>query len=526
VETSKLPQIMVATASQRALTDVLSTVTGGIAQCASVALTRIWLIMDDGDCGVCGAQSDPPLEGRSLHLAASAGTARGGDRDYGRLHGAFHRFSLGERKIGRVAQSGEPLLLAGLTGGEDWVADSGWIAFEGIRTFAAQPMAFRGEVLGVLALFDRGLLDAAAFEWLRVFADYAAVSIANAKAFEEIEILRGRLEEENLYLREEVSAALGGGDFVGESEGLQKVLRQVQLVAPTGAAVLITGESGTGKELVARAIHDRSVRNSRALIKVNCAAIPESLFESEFFGHVRGAFTGARNDRIGRFELADGGTLFLDEVGELPLAMQTKLLRVLQEREFERLGDTRTRKVDVRIIAATNRDLKKEVDAGRFRRDLFYRLSVFPIDIPPIRERRHDIPLLVQHFLIQTSRKLNRPIPRASHAALDKLARHHWPGNIRELQNVVERAVILWQGGPLTFPLDAEQPVGITAGPQTSSEPPRVLTREALKQMERESIVEALRQARGRVFGVGGAAELLGMRPTTLASRLRALGIQ
>jgi transcriptional regulator with GAF, ATPase, and Fis domain len=507
---------MVATARQR-------TVTAGIAQCGSVVLTRIWLLMDDTDCPHCRARKQSQA-GRGLHLAASAGLRPLGGNDG--TPGAFHRFALGERKIGRVAESGEPLLLSGLTGNEDWIAVPDWIAAEGIRTFAAQPLTFRGEILGVLALFDRGLLDGGAFEWLRVFADYAAVSIANAKALEEIERLRSRLEVENLYLREEVSEALGGGEFVGESEGLQKVLRQVELVAPTDAAVLIAGESGTGKELVARAIHNRSTRNARALIKVNCAAIPEHLFESEFFGHVRGAFTGAMNDRVGRFELADGGTIFLDEIGELPLPMQTKLLRVLQEKEFERLGETRTRKVDARIVAATNRDLKKEVEAGRFRRDLFYRLSVFPIDIPPLRDRRDDIPRLVRHFVHQASRRLNRPTPRIAQTALDSLANHPWPGNIRELQNVVERAVILWQGGPLHFPLEPEPHNRTDSGTPPASPTPRILTRDRLKQLERESIVEALRQSGGRIFGAGGAAELLAMRPTTLASRLRALGIK
>jgi transcriptional regulator with GAF, ATPase, and Fis domain len=353
---------------------------------------------------------------------------------------------IGERKIGHVAKTGEPLLLSGLRD-EEWLADRAWVEREGIRTVAAQPLVFHGESLGVLALFDRGVLDAHALEWLRVFADYAAVSIANARAFEEIEALRTRLEDENLYLREEVTAALGVGEFVGASPGLHKVLRQVQLVAPTDASVLITGESGTGKELVARAIHDGSARKGRALIKVNCSAVPDSVFESELFGHVKGAFTGAHRDRPGRFELADGGTLFLDEIGEVPIAMQTKLLRVLQEKEFERVGDTRTRKVDVRIIAATNRDLKGEVDAGRFRQDLFYRLGVFPLEIPPLRERREDIPPLVEHFVTQSARRLNRPIPRVTHAALRQLAAHDWPGNVREPQNVVERAVILPKAG-------------------------------------------------------------------------------
>jgi transcriptional regulator with GAF, ATPase, and Fis domain len=367
--------------------------------------------------------------------------------NYRRLDGAFHRFAIGERKIGRVAESGEPLLLTDLHGDEEW-ADGDWIRREGIKTVAAQPLLFRGEVLGVLALFDRGRLDDRSLEWLRVFADYAAVSIANARAFEEIDVLRARLEEENLYLREEVTAALGMRDFVGESAALQKVLRQVQLVAPTDASVLISGESGTGKELVARGIHEASTRKGRALIKVNCGAVPDSLFESEFFGHVKGAFTGAINDRPGRFELADRGTLFLDEIGEVPLQMQTKLLRALQEHEFERVGDTRTRKVDVRVIAATNRDLKRDVEAGRFRQDLFYRLSVFPLDIPPLRERREDIPRLVQHFAAQSARRLNRPVPRIRQSEMAALTAHGWPGNVRELQNLVERAIIVWQGPP------------------------------------------------------------------------------
>jgi transcriptional regulator with GAF, ATPase, and Fis domain len=315
------------------------------------------------------------------------------------------------------------------------------------------------------------------------------------------------------------------GDFVGESPGLQKVLRQVQLAAPTDASVLITGESGTGKELVARAIHERSPRARRALIKVNCSAVPDSLFESEFFGHVRGAFTGALSDRPGRFELADGGTLFLDEIGELPLAMQAKLLRVLQEQEFERVGESRTRSVDVRIIAATNRDLKREVGAGRFRQDLFYRLSVFPVTIPPLRERREDIPRLALHFVAQSAKRMNRPAPRVTRSALSQLAAHAWPGNVRELQNVVERAVISWQGGPLRFSVEAfERPDAVL--PAEPAVLQRLLTREELRRLERESIAHALEQTGGKVFGPNGAAGLLGMKPTTLASRIVALGLR
>jgi transcriptional regulator with GAF, ATPase, and Fis domain len=519
---SLLPRVMVATAQQRVLGGVLRTMIDGIAQCADVALTRIWLIGRGDQCEVCQARGAAEDVGPALHLVASAGTARSG-LAYDRLDGAFHRFALGERKIGHVAATGEPLLLTGLGEGDAWLADPDWATREGIRTVAAQPLVFRGEVLGVLGLFDRGELHTAASEWLRVFADYAAVSIANARALEEVERLRGRLEQENHYLREEVTAALGMGEFVGQSAALQKVLRQIQLAAPTDASVLIVGESGTGKELVARAIHDRSTRAGRALIKVNCGAVPDSLFESEFFGHVKGAFTGALRDRPGRFELADGGSLFLDEIGELPKPMQAKLLRVLQEGEFERVGDSRTRSVNVRIIAATNRDLMREVDAGRFRQDLYYRLGVFPVTIPPLRERREDIVPLALHFISHSARRLNRPAPRVTRETLEPLIDHPWPGNVRELQNVIERAVIQSQAGPLSLHL--ETPEASPSRASAPAAPPRLLTRNDLKRLERESIIHALDQADGRVSGPGGAAELLDMKPTTLASRLAALGL-
>ncbi len=526
MDTHQLPQVMVATARQRGLCDVLGTITHGIAQCPNTVLIRIWLVESDRLCDLCRSREDASESQPSLHLAASAGIPRNSQADYGRLGGAFHRFPMGERKIGRVAATGEPLRLTGLQGNEEWMAHPAWFTREGVRTFAAQPLIFRDEILGVLGLFDRGLLNDEAFEWLRIFADYAAVSIANAKAYEEIDLLRARLEEENLYLREEVTAALGMGEFVGESQALQHVLRQVELVAPTDAAVLITGESGTGKELVARAIHDGSPRKDRALIKVNCSAVPDALFESEFFGHVKGAFTGALADRPGRFEMADRGTLFLDEIGEVPLPMQAKLLRVLQEGEFERVGDTRTRYVDVRILAATNRDLKQEVEAGRFRQDLYYRLSVFPLHIPPLRERREDIPKLAVHLIAQSAKRMNRRAPRLTQAALSQLTAHTWPGNVRELQNVVERAVILSQGGPLRIPLQSS-PARESSVPSPPSFPAaRLATREDLKRQERENITQALRLTKGRIFGLDGAAVLLGMKPTTLASRIKALRIK
>jgi transcriptional regulator with GAF, ATPase, and Fis domain len=336
---------------------------------------------------------------------------------------------------------------------------------------------------------------------------------------------KARLEAHNAYLLDEIRSEQNFGDIIGASVGLRKVMQQVQLVAPTDATVLITGESGTGKELVARAIHEQSARRESPLIKLNCSAVPEGLFESEFFGHVKGAFTGALKDKPGRFELADGGTLFLDEIGEVPLAMQAKLLRVLQEQELERVGDTRTRKVNVRIIAASNRDLKKEVDEGRFRQDLFYRLSVFPIEVPPLRERPEDIAPLAAHFIRHSTRRMNRPEPQMSKTALDRLATYQWPGNVRELQNTVERAIILWREGQLTFDLPASRANENPGGPAKSTTRAALLTRDELKQQEREAIVNALKQTKGKVFGPRGAAELLGMKPSTLASRISSLGI-
>jgi formate hydrogenlyase transcriptional activator len=315
---------------------------------------------------------------------------------------------------------------------------------------------------------------------------------------------KARLEAQNAYLLDEIRTEQNFGDFIGGSSGLRKVMQQVQLVAPTDATVLITGESGTGKELVARAIHEQSARCERPLIKLNCSAVPEGLFESEFFGHVKGAFTGALKDKPGRFELADGGTLFLDEIGEVPLAMQAKLLRVLQEQELERVGDTSTRKVNVRVIAASNRNLKKEVDEGRFRQDLFYRLSVFPIEVPPLRERREDIAPLVANFVGQSARRMNRPEPQLSKAALDRLGSYDWPGNVRELQNTVERAIILWREGPLTFDLPASPARQNIAQQPKPAVDAALLTRDELKRQERETIINALRQTNGKVSGSGG----------------------
>ncbi|WP_245883900.1 sigma 54-interacting transcriptional regulator [Hartmannibacter diazotrophicus] len=341
--------------------------------------------------------------------------------------------------------------------------------------------------------------------------------------------LRERLEMENAYLREEIRSQAHHHNILGTSDAVANLIRQIELVAPTDANVLVTGESGTGKELVAHAIHRASARSDRPLIRVNCAAIPRELFESEFFGHVRGAFTGALRDRVGRFELANGGTIFLDEVGEIPLDLQSKLLRVLQDRRFERIGEDRTREVDVRVIAATNRDLKQESAAGRFREDLYFRLNVFPIECLPLRERTGDIPVLAAEFLATTCARLNLPVPKLTKANVEMLRAYSWPGNARELQNVVERAAILARGGKLAFSLPETGRPGSATETATNAvdaagdDAGSILTAAEMIALEEANIRRALEACRGKVSGPGGAAELLGMKATTLYSRLKAM---
>lgn len=380
--------------------------------------------------------------------------------------------------------------------------------------YTSTPVRERGNVVGAVI----------------IFRDISKRRDANEKlraALEEVDQLRNRLEMENAYLQEEIRIEGNMHGIIGRSAAIQQTMRQIELVGPTDATVLITGESGTGKELIAHAIHEASTRSNRPLIRVNCAAIPRELFESEFFGHVRGAFTGALRDRIGRFELADGGTLFLDEVGEIPLELQGKLLRVLQEGNFERVGEERTRSVDVRVIAATNRDLKQEVRAGRFREDLYFRLNVFPVESVPLRERPDDIPLLAAHFLRSAGRKLKMSDLRLSVGDMRRLSQYEWPGNVRELENVIERAAILSRNGRAR--IDLPEPAiakGAASSDAGAASIMRVLTEEERRERDRANIVAALEACGGKVFGRGGAAELLDVRPTTLASRIKSLGIR
>ncbi|MEQ6329541.1 sigma 54-interacting transcriptional regulator [Pseudomonas chengduensis] len=377
--------------------------------------------------------------------------------------------------------------------------------------YTSTPLRDDGELVGAVVVF-------------RDISERLETERRLRQALSEVQQLKQRLELENAYLQEEIRGEYAQHDLVGRSAAMQQVIHQIELVAPTGANVLITGESGTGKELIARAIHDNSGRSRRPLIRVNCAAVPRELFESEFFGHIRGAFTGALNDRVGRFELADGGTLFLDEVGEIPLELQSKLLRVLQEQQLERVGDTRTRQVDVRVIAATNRDLRQEVRAGRFREDLYFRLNVFPIESAPLRQRPEDIPPLAQHFLSRACRQLNRPEPSLRLADIQRLQAYSWPGNIRELENLIERAVIISPGTRLRLDLPNDSGNDAPSQPQVEQEM-RIFTQGEQRRQMRENLIAALKACAGRISGKDGAARLLELKPTTLRSRLESFAI-
>lgn len=408
------------------------------------------------------------------------------------------------------------------------VAADGLSAAEGAKSLCRLPLISRGRILGVLSLgsSQENAFSDGDLAFLGQVANQIAIAIENALAYGQIAELKEKLAQEKIYLEDEIRSELNFEEIVGNSEAIRRVLDQVETVATTDSTVLIYGETGTGKELIARAIHNRSSRKSNAFVKLNCAAIPTGLLESELFGHEKGAFTGAITQRIGRFELAHRGTVFLDEVGEIPLELQPKLLRVLQEREFERLGSTRTLKTDARLIAATNRDLEEMVEDQRFRSDLYYRLNVFPVRIPPLRERPEDIPLLVRYFAQQFSRRYNRAIDSLPSETMEALVRYPWPGNIRELQNVVERAVVVSKGPVLNVPVADLKPraaarSGAKARPISADN-----LKDVLGEEERKQILAALEQANWVVAGPNGAAARLGMKRTTLQFRMQKLGIR
>ena len=409
---------------------------------------------------------------------------------------------------------------------------------EGIQSYCVVPLVARGNSIGTFTVWSeaKNRYSQADAELLQEVANQVALAIANMKSYEEIATLKARLEKENIYLQEEIRTVHNFEEIVGSSPALLELLRRVDQVAPTDSSVLIYGETGTGKELIARAIHDRSARKNRPLVKVNCSAISAGLVESELFGHMKRAFTGAFERRIGRFELADGGTIFLDEVGELPLETQVKLLRVLQEREFEPVGSSRSVRVDVRIIAATNRNLQESISTGTFRADLYYRFNVFPLEAPPLRERRSDIPHLAMFFLSRYSRNLGKKMEGISAAAMERLNSYSWPGNIRELQNVIERALILSHGPLLEVDTDlisvstaeargdAGQEAAMVQAMIQSGEPTPAL--KTLDEVERAHISAVLQQTHGVIEGANGAAKILAMHPNTLRHRMEKLGIK
>ena len=428
--------------------------------------------------------------------------------------------SLGEILAAHVFSTGKPWtgISADLVAGMDLKDDLKWAAVGFKSGCCILPLVVRERVLGILAFgkHDKTAYTQDEVDFLTQVSGQIAIAVENSLVFDELRAWKDNFDEETVCLDDEIGSEPNFKEIVGRSGALQRVLRQVEVVAPTDSAVLIQGETGTGKELIARAIHDLSERRDRPFIKLNCAAIPSGLLESELFGHEKGAFTGAIIRKAGRFEVADKGTLFLDEVGDIPLELQPKLLRVLQEHEFERLGSSRTQQVDVRIIAATHRDLKRMVEDGEFRSDLFYRLHVFPLPVPPLRDRREDIPILVRHYVDKYAKRMNRRIETIPSQAMEAFASYTWPGNVRELQNFIERAVILSPGRNLRAPIaDLIQTT-------THSRSSRLST---LEEVEREHVLRAIRESNWVIGGPNGAAALLGMKRTTLAYRIRKLNI-
>jgi len=509
-------------ATAESLEVVLQSIAAALVEQADATNARIFLALTDAECPMChsrGAGGGGPAYERALHCVASAGHT---DEE-----GIPHRVPLNSELPPAIQwRLREPVLIDEWGQFERFKVDPAtlqmWRAM-GISSAAGYSLEFRGEQLGTIGFLASRRITTEEFALLGIFADQAGLAIRNAQLYREVERYRDRLERENAYLQEAIAEERGFEGIVGESPALRAVLRKVQQVAPVETTVLLTGETGTGKELIARALHQGSARRDRPLIKVNCGAIPQGVVESELFGHERGAFTGALQRRTGRFELADKGTLFMDEVGELPLDTQVKLLRVLQEHEFERVGSHRTQQVDVRLVAATNRDLEQEVAQQRFRTDLFYRLNVFPIRVPSLRERPSDIPLLVKHFLAQFQRKLAKPLKAVTAESMARLERYAWPGNIRELQNVIERACVL-SPGPVVEILDELRPM---SGGDSALEAPvaRHDVIVTLEESERMHIRQALAATGGRMHGPDGAAALLGINPSTLRSRMKKLGI-
>lgn len=520
-------RLLLAMAQQSATEDVLQVLVDDLWKRCGAALARVWLVAPKKNCALCRASELCDSQTECLQLVASAGQSLRGEM-WSRVDGEFAQIPFGFGKIGHIAATRQPVEEKSIDPDARWIDKPTWIRREKIRGLIGQPLIHKDRLLGVLATFTRDSPSDDDLAWLRAFADHAAITISNSRAFVEIQELRSQLQTETEYLRSEVKEIQAYGVIVGDSPVINNMRERISLIAPTDATVLVQGASGTGKELVARAIHEQSRRAGRPMVTVNCAAIPRDLFESEFFGHVKGAFSGATQDRSGRFQLADKGTLLLDEVGDLPMEMQGKLLRVLEQGTFDRVGDESTVQVDVRVIAATNRDLATNVAEGRFRNDLYHRLSVMVIDVPALTDRLEDIPILARHFLRLYCRKYRVKEPQLTRAQLEQLEAYWWPGNVRELRNVVERAVISSlskkTGKTMDFGhLSAER--SPPAANRRLQSMDTLLTDAEIRRLERDNLTAILKHTKWKISGAGGAAEFLGVHPATLASRLRAMKI-
>jgi formate hydrogenlyase transcriptional activator len=508
------------------LDEVLVTIAEGLVELAGYARASVWLLLTDEGCDRC-REKPPAMQVQKVRLHRFTFSP-----EANKLEPAVHAIPISPAFIERINRDRRPLLLNELSQWADVIAEAtvGTVLHPsipeiiealteaGLKGGVGYPLFLHDRLMGFLLLWSLQEISEEESRFLEVFALQAASVIRSAQLYREVERLKDQLELENTYLEEAVREEGGFADIVGRSPALRGVLRLVQQVAPTDSTVLLVGETGTGKELIARAIHAGSLRAKHPMIKVNCGAISPTLVESELFGHERGAFTGALQRRIGRFELANRGTIFLDEVGELSPETQVKLLRVLQEREFERVGGERPIQVDVRVIAATHRDLQKDMASGRFRPDLFFRLNVVPIVVPPLRERIEDLGSLAAHFVAHFARTLRKPLTGLSRASLARLQHYSWPGNIRELQNMIERACVLAPGSVVDVPDPAASaPPG---GESTDEES------ETLEAFERQHLVRILEQTSWRIEGPGGAADRLGLHPSTLRSRLHRLGLR
>jgi transcriptional regulator with GAF, ATPase, and Fis domain len=523
-----LRKVALALSQERLLEVLLKRIADELIRYRGIALARLWIAGRAEQCEVCRHSPLPIDRDISLHLRASAGRSLLDDSEWTRIDDVFHH---APANLQRIFSSGQPLLVDESHIKDPWPTHPEFVRREHIRSFAGYPLTFAGERLGVVAVFSRMPMNERDFEWVRLFSVAMGAAIANARAFEEIDALRRRLEVENRDLRTDERAAADNSSILGASAAIRRVLDQIEMVASTDASVLILGETGVGKELVARAIHERSPRRNHPMVNVNCTAVPHELFESVFFGHVKGAFSGAVTDRLGRFAIADRGSLFLDEVGDLPAAIQPKLLRVLENGEYDPVGDEKTHYADVRIIAASNHDLRKAGREEHFREDLYYRLSVFEIEVPPLRERKEDIPALAAHFAEKACERFNRTPMQPSAGQLRDLQDYKWPGNVRELQNIVERSVITARLGTLQFDMGAgrgrsEPHQQCDMAGDSAREVDVILTDEEMRRRERDNIAAALRLSHGRIYGPSGAAVMLGIKPTTLNARIKKWGLE